>query len=392
MLEKIFIKNYKDINNQKVRTKYAVLCSIFGIITNFILCIAKILLGLFTGSISIIADGIDNLSDCASSIATLIGFKLASMPPDPEHPFGHERIEYLTGMIISILIIIIGVMLGRTSIDGIINKSTMNIENFNILLIVLGSSILIKLFQFLYYRSVAKKIKSSTIKANSQDSFNDCIKTIVVLAAVIVLKIWNINLDAWFGLAVSIYIIINGIKLVKEASSPLIGEKPSSDLISAITDKIMGYEGVLGYHDLVIHNYGPGKTFITVHVEVDSDGDILESHDMIDNIERDFMTDLNLSVTIHMDPIQVNDPLTNELQECTLSVLMEINPSVKFHDFRIVKGSTHINVLFDIVVPHKNKLTDEEILRELIKVLKEEYEKITNIEVNIIINIDKEYV
>ena len=249
-----------------------------------------------------------------------------------------------------------------------------------------------KLFQFLYYRSVAKKIKSSTIKANSQDSFNDCIKTIVVLAAVIVLKIWNINLDAWFGLAVSIYIIINGIKLVKEASSPLIGEKPSSDLISAITDKIMGYEGVLGYHDLVIHNYGPGKTFITVHVEVDSDGDILESHDMIDNIERDFMTDLNLSVTIHMDPIQVNDPLTNELQECTLSVLMEINPSVKFHDFRIVKGSTHINVLFDIVVPHKNKLTDEEILRELIKVLKEEYEKITNIEVNIIINIDKEYV
>lgn len=392
MLEKIFIKNHKDVNNPTVRTKYAILCSVFGIITNFILCCAKIILGIFTGSISIIADGIDNLSDCASSIATLVGFKLASLPPDPEHPFGHERIEYLTGMIISILIIIIGVMLGRTSIEGIINKSMVNIENFNILLIVLCSSIGIKLFQFIYYRYVSKKIKSSTIKATSQDSFNDCIKTIVVLAAVIILKVWNINLDAWFGLGVSIYIVINGIKLVKEASSPLIGEKPSPDLINSITNKLMSYDGVLGIHDLVIHNYGPAKTFITVHVEVDSNGDILESHDMIDNIERDFKNEMDLFVTIHMDPIQINDPLTKQLYECTLDYLMKTNSNIKFHDFRIVKGSTHINVLFDIVVPHKHKISDEEIIYELNNVLKDEYEKITNIEVNIIINVDKEYI
>ena len=392
MLEKIFIKNYKDIENPEVRTKYGVLCSVFGIVTNIILSLLKMILGFITGSISIVADGVDNLTDCASSIATLVGFKLASMPPDPEHPYGHERIEYLTGMIISIIIIIVGVLLGRSSIDGIINKSEMNIENFNLLFIVLIFSIIIKFIQFLYYKKVSKKIKSNTIKASSQDSLNDCIKTFVVLVAVVILKVWNVNLDAWFGLGVSIYILINGIKLVKEASSPLIGESPDKDLTNKIIEKIMSYEGVLGIHDLMIHNYGPAKTFITAHVEVDSGNDILESHDLMDNIERDFMNELGLLLTIHMDPIETNDPLTNILSEFTLETLMNINSIIKFHDFRIVKGNTHVNVLFDVVVPQRFELTDSQLTDKIIKDLEPKCEQQTKVKVNFIINVDKEYI
>ena len=392
MLEKIFIKNYKDVNNSKVRTSYAVLCSVVGIISNIILSASKIILGLLTGSISIIADGIDNLSDCASSVATLIGFKLASLPPDPEHPFGHERIEYLTGIIISILIIVIGVMLGRTSIEGIINKSIMNIEAFNILIIVLSASIGVKLFQFLFYRRISKKIKSSTIKASSQDSLNDCLKTLLVLISVIILKVWNLNLDAWFGLGMSLYIIINGIKLVKEASSPLIGEPPSKEFTEEICNKILSYDSVLGIHDLVIHNYGPGKSFVTVHVEVDSKSDILESHDLMDNIERDFKENLDLLLTIHMDPIETNDELTNAFSNLTLETLMVIDPVIKYHDFRIVKGNTHVNVLFDVVVPPKFKLNDNELVNKIISELKIKCEELVKIQVNFIINVDKEYV
>lgn len=392
MLEKIFIKNYNDVNNPKVRTAYAIMCSILGIITNLLLSGSKILLGVISGSISIIADGIDNLSDCASSIATLIGFKLASLPPDPEHPFGHERIEYLTGIIISILIIVIGVMLGRSSIEGIINSTSLNIDIFNILVIVLSLSILIKMFQFIFYRRISKKINSSTIKASSQDSLNDCLKTLFVLIAVIIFKVWELNLDSCFGLIMSIYIIINGIKLVKEASSPLIGEKPSKEFTKKIIDKILSYDAVLGIHDLVIHNYGPGKTFVTVHVEVDSKENILETHDMIDNIERDFKDEMDLLMTIHMDPIETSDELTNKLSDCTLQELINIDPVIKYHDFRIVKGNTHINVLFDVVVPQKFKYKDDELVQLINQVLIPQFNKIIDVKINLIINVDKEFI
>lgn len=392
MLEKIFIKNYNDVNNSAVRTAYAVMCSIFGMITNLLLSSSKIILGVISGSISIIADGIDNLSDCASSVATLIGFKLASLPPDPEHPFGHERIEYLTGIIISILIIIIGVMLGRTSIEGIIYSTTMNIDVFNILVIVLISSILIKIIQFIFYRRISKKINSTTIKASSQDSLNDCLKTFLVLVAVLIYKIWNLNLDSWFGLAMSVYIIINGFKLVKEASSPLIGEKPSQEFTKEIIDKLLSYDSVLGIHDLVIHNYGPGKTFITVHVEVDSKESILESHDMIDNIERDFKEQMDLLLTIHMDPIETSDDLTNKLSNCVLNLLMEIDPVIKYHDFRIVKGNTHTNILFDVVVPPKYKMKDEDLIFKINEMLIPKLNEIIDVKANLIINVDKEFI
>lgn len=392
MLEKIFIKNYKDVNNPKVRTQYGVLCSVLGIVSNVALSICKMIIGILSGSISIIADGIDNISDCGSSIATLVGFKLASQPPDPEHPFGHERIEYLTGMIISIFIIIIGVVLGHSSVTNIINKSEINIEHFILLVVILGCSIFVKLAQFLFYKRIAIKINSKPIKASSQDSLNDCVKTILVLISILLFKFFEINIDSWFGLIVSIYIVINGLKLVREASSPLIGEAPDKDLIKNIVEKILNYDGVYGTHDLVVHNYGPGKIFATVHVEVDSQEDILESHDMIDNIEREVSEELDILLTIHMDPIQTNDEVTNYLKEITLDTIVKIDSCIKFHDFRIVKGITHTNVLFDIVVPPKYKMSDNEIKYLISKELKYKCEKAINTVVNVIITVDQDYV
>lgn len=392
MLEKIFIKNYDDVTNEKVRKSYGIMCSAVGIVTNVLLSLAKLIIGILSGSISIIADGIDNLSDSASSIVTLIGFKLASLPADSEHPFGHQRIEYISGMIVSILILLIGVLLGRSSIENIINGSEINIDNFTILLIILVGSILIKLFQFIFYRRIAKKIDSSAIKATAQDSLNDCIKTFVVIISIIILKVWNLNLDAWFGLGVSIYIIINGIGLIKDASSPLIGESPNKSFTQEIIAKLQSYDGVLGIHDLLIHNYGPGKTFITVHVEVDSNDDLLTSHDMIDNIERDFKEQYGVLMTIHLDPIETHDELTNTLKEAVLDVLLRISNKISFHDFRIVKGNTHINILFDVVVPQKFEISDEVLKELIVNEAKEKCEKITGTIIHVIINIDKDYV
>lgn len=392
MLEKVFIKNYKDVKNEKVRKAYGIMCSTIGIVSNILLSIAKLIIGFISGSISIIADGIDNLSDSASSVVTLIGFKLASLPADSEHPFGHERIEYISGMIVSILILLIGVMLGRTSIENIINSSTINIDNFVVLISVLSGSILIKLFQFIFYKRTAKKIDSSAIEATAQDSLNDCIKTFVVIISIVIFKIWGTNLDAWFGLGVSIYIVINGISLIKQASSPLIGESPKKSYTQAIVSKLQSYDGVLGIHDLLIHNYGPDKTFITVHVEVDSNEDLLTSHDMIDNIERDFKEQYGVLMTIHLDPIQTHDELTNKLKEAVLEVLLNISSQISFHDFRIVKGTTHINVLFDVVVPQKFAIEDEVLKQLIINEVKEKCEKITGTIIHVILNIDKDYI
>lgn len=392
MLEKIFIKNYQDVENENVRKSYGILCSVLGIITNILLSTLKLVLGFLSGSISIIADGVDNLSDSASNIVTLFGFKLASLPADSEHPFGHQRIEYISGMLVSILVLVIGVLLARSSIESIINKDLIIIENFYLLMGILIASIIVKLMQCLFYRRIAKKINSNPIKTTAQDSFNDCIKTFFVLIAIIIFKVWNLNLDAWFGLAVSIYIIINGIGLVKEASSPLIGESPNKDFTMYVINKLQSYDGVLGIHDLLIHNYGPGKTFITVHVEVDSNEDLLTSHDMIDNIERDFKEQDGLLLTIHLDPIQTHDPLTNELKEIVLDALLKISNKISFHDFRIVKGNTHINVLFDVVIPPRFEIKEQQLVSMIISEVKMRCELVTQTTINVIVNVDNEYI
>ena len=364
LLTKLFIKNYDNIDDPKVRASYGKLGGIVGIISNIILCSIKIITGFLMGSISMIADGINNLADAGSSAITLIGFKLASAPADSEHPFGHQRIEYITGLIISFIILFIGATLCKTSIEKIISGegNTWNSTTKYIMIGILSIAILIKLWQSRFNAKLGKKINSVALIATSVDSLNDCISTGAVLLSVIVSLIFpSLQLDAYMGIVVSAYIIYSGIQLIKETMSPLIGEAPTSEEIHFISENILKYDGVLGIHDLVIHSYGPGKVFITVHVEVDAKVDVTTSHDMIDNIEMEFLDKHNMNLVIHMDPVDLSCSKTMDLRLLISNVLAEIDPSLRFHDFRAVIGNTHTNVLFDVVVPPRYKLNDEEL-------------------------------
>ncbi len=385
LLGKLFIKNYQDYTNPTVRTSYGKLSGIVGIISNLILCTIKIVTGLLIGSFAYIADGINNLSDAGSSIVTLIGFKLASEPADSDHPFGHQRVEYLTGLIVSFIIIAIGVLLMKSSIESILNPGEG--AAFSIVsALILGVSIIIKCLQSLFYRRIGKLIDSTAIMATSIDSLNDCISTGVVLIASIVALFTDLQLDGYMGCVVSIFILVSGYKLVKEAMSPLIGEKPSKELVEGIAEKVLSYPVVLGIHDLVIHSYGPGKIFATIHAEVDSEDNILMIHDCIDNIEQDFRDELGINLVIHMDPIDTKDEHTQELREEAFRILQEIDPVLNFHDFRIVRGETHTNVLFDVLVPIRYPMTD----KELRAAIDEKFKKYNN-KINTVLVIDRDY-
>lgn len=385
LLGRLFIKDYQNYNNPNVRTSYGKLSGIVGIISNLFLCALKIITGVLIGSFSYVADGINNLSDAGSSIITLIGFKLASEPADADHPFGHQRIEYLTGLIVSFIIIAIGLLLMKSSIDSIINPGE-GAEFSVISVIILGVSILLKCLQSLFYRKIGKLINSTAVLATSIDSLNDCISTGAVLIASIISLVTDLQLDGWMGCVVSIFILVSGYKLVKEAMSPLIGEKPSKELVDSIAEKILSYPKVLGIHDLVIHSYGPGKIFATIHVEVDSEENILVVHDEIDNIEQDFRENMGINLVIHMDPIDTKDENTQELREEAFHILQSIDPVLNFHDFRVVKGETHTNVLFDVLVPVRYKMTDKE-LKTLIDKKFKEY----NSKINTVLVIDHDY-
>ena len=383
-LAKLFIKDYKNIESEKVRNSYGVLAGIFGIISNLLLFVAKIIIGLISSSISIIADAINNLSDMGTSLLTLVGFKISGKPADKDHPFGHQRIEYIIGLIIAMFIIFIGFELFTTSIDKLLNpvESNMNI----VVMIVLGLAILFKLVQGLFYSSVAKKINSIALKASSKDSINDVISTSFVLIGAILSYMLPYNFDGIFVLIVSGLIIITGIKLVKEGIDPLIGEKPDKELMNKIIDKVLSYEGVLGIHDLMAHMYGPQKCFISLHVEVDSQVDVLLSHDLIDNIEKDIREIFNVEMVIHMDPIETNNEKLMEYVQILKEVLFDIDEIIKFHDVRLVVGETHTNLIFDILVPFEFKYSDEELIKLVKEKIKEKDSKI-----NCVILIDKDY-
>lgn len=371
LIPRLFIKNYKDVDNPKVRFAYGRMCGVVGVISNFFLCALKIVFGLIIHSIAIIADGINNLADAGSSVITLIGFKLASLPSDKDHPFGHQRYEYITGLIVSVIIFFIGALLLKSSIEDLIAfeiKETTTKMSI-ITCIILFISVLVKCWQCLFYKHYGKLIKSTALVATGTDSLNDCITTIAILASVIVNMFYpNGYLDGIMGISVSIFILISGCKLIKETISPLIGEAPSKEFTDMVIKKILSYKGVLGVHDLVIHSYGEEKIFITAHVEVDSSESINVSHDMIDNIERDFSY-MNLNLVIHMDPVDIHDEVVMNLKKVVSKIIDEIDPELKFHDFRIVKGITHTNVLFDIVVPNKYQLSNDEIKKEIDKKL-----------------------
>ena len=390
LLTKLFIKNHDDYSNNKVRIAYGKLSSVVGIISNLFLCVVKIVTGLLTSSIAITADGINNLSDAGSSIITLIGFKLSSIPADREHPYGHQRIEYITGLLVSFVILIIGLSLMKSSIEKIATPTSEELErNTQLIMIgILAIAIAIKTWQSIFYRKVGKLINSMTLIATATDSLNDCISTSFVLVSLIITLFFpTILLDGYMGLIVSIIIIISGIKLIKETVSPLIGEAPTKEFIEATTKKILSYPGVLGIHDLTIHSYGPAKTFITVHVEVDSKVDIITSHDIIDNIEHDFMNEKGICLVIHMDPIDIANEKTIKLKEQITEIIVNIDENLHFHDFRVVHGETHTNILFDIVVPIKYHITDEELMERLEKEVKN-----INKTYRLIMTIDRDFI
>ena len=376
LIKKLFIKDYKNTADSKVRFKYGIVAGVIGIISNFLLFIAKFLVGFLSGSITIVADAINNLSDMASNVIVIFGFKLSSKPADSEHPFGHERYEQIMALIVSVIVIVIGVLLSKSSLEKIFNyeETTVTITTY----IVLGIAILVKLFQMFLYKDFAKSINSDVLKASSVDSRNDVISTSAVLVAMVLIHIFGnigFSIDGVFGLIVSIFIIISAIKLMKETIGPLLGEMPDPEFVKSLKDKILSYDGVLGLHDFLIHSYGANNFFVNAHVEVSSKVDIMISHDMIDNIERDFKEQLNIVLSIHLDPIETDNEEVNFNKKKVQLILKNIDESLDFHDFRMVFGETHTNILFDVVIPFGSKITFEHVKEELENKYKDEDKK-----------------
>ena len=361
-LKKTFIKDYKNVSSASVRYRYGLLAGIFGILTNVVLFVMKIVFGLIAGSISVVADAVNNLSDAGSSGVTVVGFKLSNRPPDKEHPFGHARYEYITGLVVAFIVLIIGGTLLKSSIERIISPELIEASVWTAAVLVI--SIFLKTIQGMLYTDFGKAINSPSLGASATDSRNDVISTSLVLVstvgAIFLPEIFS-KVDSYLGIAVSLFIIVSGVKLVKETVDPLLGGVPDKELVAKIREKFKDYPEILGTHDLMVHSYGPGKVFATIHAEVEADTDVLLSHDLIDNIERDFRRD-GIFMVIHMDPIVTSDPEIAMLRDRVYEVLQAAyGDKISLHDFRMVKGITHTNVLFDAVVPFDEKITAEDI-------------------------------
>ncbi len=364
-LIKHFVKDHAGVQQPQVRAAYGKMAGWVGICCNLLLFVAKILAGLLSGSISIMADAVNNLSDASSSVITLAGFKMAMKPADKEHPFGHARFEYVAGLVVAVLVMVIGIELARSSIERIINPApvTFGLVSF----LVLGASILLKTWMALFNRNIARRIDSTVLTATSADSRNDAITTTAVLAAAVIARFTGVNLDGWMGLAVAVFIVISGIGLVKDTLDPLLGQAPDPKLVKYVAEKISSYPGVLGTHDLMVHDYGPGRRFASAHVEMASDADVLLSHDIIDNIERDFLKQDNIHLVIHYDPIAAGDEAVGQARGFTEAQVKKIDPRLTIHDFRMVEGPSHTNYIFDVVVPPDFPLAKEELLSRIEK-------------------------
>ena len=359
LLEKIVLKNTEGDSPSELRRKYGMLFGGVGIFLNIVLFAIKLIAGIISGSVAIVADSLNNLSDCGSSIISLVGFKLAGQKPDTNHPFGHGRFEYISGLVISMLIILMGGELFITSIRKIFNATPI-IYN-NVVLIILIISIVVKLYMFYYNKSGAAKFKSSKMKATSMDSLSDSVTTLVVLISTLVAHFCGLKIDGFAGLIVSVFILYSGITSAKDTIDPLLGSKPDKEFVEKIANFVMSFEGIYGVHDLVVHDYGAGRMMISLHAEVPADGNIVALHDTIDNIEHKLQETLGCHATIHMDPVQVNDENTNRMKRLTTLIVKSIDESFTIHDFRMVYGQTHINLIFDVVVPYEVNMTEDEV-------------------------------
>ena len=363
LILRIFVRDHKNTEDPAVRDKCGRVAGAVGIVTNFLLFLMKIIVGTVFHSVSVTADAVNNLTDSGSSVVTLIGFKMASKPADEKHPFGHARIEYLSGVIVSFIVIFLGLQLGMSSIEKIITPEENALTH--VALVVLVISILAKLWQCLFYRKVGRMIKSESVEATSKDSRNDVIATSVVLLGAVITMLTGVNLDGYMGAAVALFIVFSGVQLTISTADPLLGQAPEGELVQTITEKMLSYPGIIGMHDLAVHNYGVGRCFASAHCEVDAKNDILVSHDLIDNIERDFSRDLGIHMVIHLDPVIVGDARTDALHCKVQSLVTALYPTVTIHDFRVIWGVTHSNIVFDAAVPFAVKDSDAVITQKL---------------------------
>ncbi len=364
ILAKRFVKDYDNVENASVRQSYGVLCGAVGVFFNIVLFFMKVFASILSGSVAIMADAFNNLSDAGSSIIMMVGFKMSGQKPDPEHPFGHGRIEYVTGLIVSMMIILMGIELVRTSVDKILHPSDVSFTNVTIIILII--SVLVKLYMYSYNKKTSDKISSAAMNATALDSFTDSAATSIVLLSMMISEFTGAHVDGICGLLVAAFILYTGFSSAKDTLDPLLGAKPDEEYIDKIEKFVTSYPNVLGVHDLIIHDYGPGRVMISLHAEVPSDGDIMELHDTIDNIEKRLKEILGCEAVIHMDPVVVDDDVTNRMKKLTELIVKGIDEQLTMHDFRMVQGPTHTNLIFDVVVPFDFKISDKEVTETIV--------------------------
>ncbi len=361
-LVRMFVKDYKNMEDSLVRTRYGLMASVVGIFCNTLLFTAKLLTGLLINSISVMADAFNNLSDAASSIIGFIGVKMAGKPADEEHPFGHGRVEYIAAFIVAFLVIQVGFSLFKTSIDKILHPQEMSFHAVSVIILILSA--LVKLWMAFFNRTLGKRIQSSVMKATAADSMGDVITTSSTIVSVVIYGIWGLNIDGIVGVIVSVIVMWAGIRIAKDTLTPLIGEPIDPKLYQEITDFVEAYEGIVGSHDLIVHNYGPTKSMASIHAEVPNDVNIEVSHEIIDRIEREALKKFGIFLVIHMDPVETRDSKVMEFGSMVENVIQDTDERVTFHDFRMIEGKDQINLIFDLVVPREYDRKKREWLKE----------------------------
>lgn len=384
LLARLFIKNHQDTKNPNVRQTYGILCGALGIGLNLLLFAGKFAAGFFSHSIAVTADAFNNLSDAGSSIITLIGFRMAGQKPDPDHPFGHGRIEYISGLLVAVIILLMGFELIQGSAAKILRPEDLTFSPA--VLIILAVSILVKCYMYLYNCRLGKRLDSAAMLATAADSLSDALATTLVLAATLTAHFTGLHIDGWCGVLVGLFICWTGFNAAKDTISPLLGQAPDKEFVRQVNEIVMSHQNVLGIHDLIVHNYGPGRILISLHAEVPADGDILTLHDMIDRIEHQLRDALDCHAVIHMDPVCVNDQETNRLKSLVLGYLEEISPRLTMHDFRIVAGPTHTNLIFDVAAPYDFPLQDSELIQAINQRIQQEHPGFCAV-----IEVDKQY-
>ena len=369
LLSKIFIKNRDDVTDPAVRKAYGSLCSALGITLNVLLFAGKYIAGAVSGSIAITADAFNNLSDAGSSAISLVGFRLAGKKPDPDHPFGHGRLEYISGLCVAALILVMGVELLISSVEKIISPEP--VENGLLPAIILIVSIGVKVYMSLYNRAIGKKISSSAMLATATDSLSDSVATAVVLLSMLVNYLFSVNIDGYAGVLVALFILFAGVGVARDTLSPLLGQAPDPELVRKIEDIVMARDEIIGMHDLVVHDYGPGRLMISLHAEVDGRGDIFELHDAVDVVERTLAQELGCEATIHMDPVVCDDERVDAERARLLEIIADLGDVLSIHDFRMVAGPSHTNLVFDAVIPGGLSKTAEEVRKEICQAVEE---------------------